>query len=241
MSETSLEKYFNSLLPNLYEELLFFIPDKDIPEDILQNIQSSIIRKVFNKLLIMDKYQGPIEYAKGRNAKLSFGKASELEKNTYSLLEKKREIHQIEFKFILDKYFEQIEFLVYITNWMNKNSNQVLEIDDAIRGLFQIQFTYYKKHFHTLLKHFYPNGEHVPQGNFNAVKIIERYYPNISKQHIKTNHWNIPKVDNSVQEEALTKTAAAAKKVKKQPLITEKEAEEVLLKTFFNIEITVGK
>ena len=88
MSETSLEKYFNSLLPNLYEELLFFIPDKDIPEDILQNIQSSIIRKVFNKLLIMDKYQGPIEYAKGRNAKLSFGKASELEKNTYSLLER---------------------------------------------------------------------------------------------------------------------------------------------------------
>ena len=235
MSETSLEKYFNSLLPNLYEELLFFFPDKDIPEDILQNIESSIIRKVFNKLLFMDKYKGPIEYAKRRKKNISFGKASELEKNTYSLLEKKREIPQLEFSFILDKYFEQIEFLVYITNWMNKNSNQVLKIDDTIRGLLLIQFTYYKKHFHTLLKHFYPNGEHVPQSNFNAVKIIEMYYPNISKQYNKTNHWNIPKVDNSVQEVVVAKTAAAAKKAKKQPLITEKEAESALLKRYFGI------
>ena len=45
MSKTSLEKYFNSLLPSLYEELLFFIPDKDIPMDVLQNIESDVLKK----------------------------------------------------------------------------------------------------------------------------------------------------------------------------------------------------
>ena len=62
---------------------------------------------------------------------------------------------------------------------MNNNSNQVLNIDDTTKGLFYFQSIYYKKHFQTLLRHFYPDKKRVPQSNFDPIKIVEAYYPDI--------------------------------------------------------------
>ena len=237
MSETSLEKYFNSLLPSLYEELVFFIPDKNIPVDILKKIDP-FVSKLFNKLLVMDTYKGPIEYPKERKQMLTIAKGSDLEKNTFSLLERKRDATITEFNFILDKYFEQVEFLVYVTNWMNNNLNEILQVNDSIKGLFQIQSNNYNKHLHTLLRHFYPDKRRIPQSKFNAIKIIEKYYPDITKPDYLKSEVIKSRINNSVQEIEIAKNkTAAAKKAKKQPLITEKEAESILLERIFNVDI----
>ena len=125
---------------------------------------------------------------------------------------------------------------------MNTNLAQIVQTDDTVTGLFHLQFMNYKKHFEALVRHFYPNKRSNPQGNFNAHEIMETYFPDISKSlerndSLKSNNNNKEKrqpILNNATHLATTgdkETKGTDKKV----LITEAEAEKILLKTIFNV------
>jgi hypothetical protein len=251
MSEKSLEKFYYDLIPKLWNELLFYIPNKGIPKKFIDKFENLQTQKIFNKIMVMDYHYGPITYKKGRDNKSALLKGSSLEKNIYKLLKKKSDTELYEFNYVLEEYFEQVECLFYITDWMNNNLNHILLVDDTVKGLFQIQFIYYKKHFKTLIKHFYPTKNEIPLGNFNDIEIIEKYFPDIIERYKKagktiTNssitlveqEQNVGTQLKIINEDAIA-SKQLLKKEKKPQLITEKEAEAILLERVFNVDLKI--
>lgn len=244
MSEKDLYQFYLDLIPNLLTELFFFIPEKEIRPNIIEKIDFLKGHDVLNKVYVLDHYQGPIEHKKGRNNMNSFLKGAKLEKNMFALLEKKSDSKSHEFDYVLGKYFELVECMFYITGWMDTNITECVKTNNTVIGLFHLQFLDYKKHFETLVKQFYPNKETIPKGNFNAPKILETYFPDISKS-LKTNNGMLftvlggqkerPGLSASNSEMPPQHHKMPKKKVKKQ-LVTEAEAEQILLRTFFNIK-----
>lgn len=232
MKRTELETFFNSLLPNLWEELIFFVPDTNIPKDIIVKTQNFNLNKFSNKVMVMDTYDGPIFYEQGRNNTRITLKATKLESNLYQLLEREKTTSILEFNFILEKYLEQIECLKHISQWMYSNLNQVQHLDQTIKGLFQIQLSYYEKHLNVFVKQFYKNRIDYNKTTFNLESIIKSQITELSEKQsnqIKNSETHITQnatIDNNTPE-----------KPKKKPLITQEDAEKLLLKKIFNIDL----
>lgn len=242
MSKKSLYQFYLDLIPNLLAELFFYLPEKEIREDIIEKVDFFKNHDVLNRVFVIDHYQGPVEYKKGRNNNRVLLKSSKLEQNIFDLIEKKSEVKDQEFNYVLNKYFELVESLFYATNWMNTNLTQIVQTEDTVIGLFHLQFTNYKKHFEALVKHFYPNREAIPKGNFNAHEIIETYFPDVSKSleqnnSLKSNNNNKEKKTTGLNNAThlATSTDKKTKSNERKVLITEEEAEKLLLKTIFNL------
>ncbi|WNH11149.1 hypothetical protein [Thalassobellus suaedae] len=248
MSKKSLHKFYLDLIPNLITELFFFLPEKEIRVDIIEKLDFLKNQNVLNKVYVFDHYVGPMEYKKGRSNKNIFLKSGKLEQNIFRLVEKKSEVKKQEFYYVLNKYFELVETLFYMTNWMNTNLVQVVKKDDGIIGLFHVQFLNFKKHFEELVRNFYPNREAIPKGNFNAHEIIETYFPDITKSFkpatnsvivpnfkARTKSVELNHIENTTTPPLPPPLQKADKKDKKQ-LVTEEEVEKLLLETFFNIK-----
>lgn len=242
MSEETLHKFHLSLIPNLFKELFFFIPEKEIRPDVIEKLDFLKEYNFLNKVLVFDEYQGPIHFEKGRSNKQLLLKGSDLEKNIFKLLEKKSEGKTHEFNYVLTKYFEFVETMFYMINWMYYNPTLAIKSDSNLSGIFYFQFTSYKNHFETLVKTFYESKESIPKGNFNAHHVIEIYFPDVVNSFKQKNNLDISSliVDKSSKNLKTTPKRTSSilplqdKKVKKA-LITEAEAEKNLLQTFFNI------
>ena len=242
MNKTALETFYNGLIPILWEELVFYIPDHIMTEQILENYEKFDFQKFRNKILVVDYIEGPIVYDSQRDNSRAILKAASLKRNIHQLLSKRADSDAAEFNFILEQYYEQAECLYYLTKWLQDNLAQVLPLEDTVKGLFRMQLNYHKAHFETVLKHFYPKREDVPKGNFDLAEILEASFPKLSEQYRNKETKTVkPKILD--REEALTEKPPAIstkekalKKGKKQPIITEKEAETLLLKRIFNID-----
>lgn len=242
MNKTALETFYNGLLPILWEELVFYIPDHIMTNQVLENYEKFDFQKFHNKILVVDYIEGPIVHDSERDNSRAILKAASLKKNIHQLLSKRADSDAAEFNYILEQYYEQAECLYYVTEWLQDNLAQVLPLDDTVKGLFRMQLNYHKAHFETVLKHFYPKREDVPKGNHNLAEILESHFPKLSEQY-GIEKKQIAKPDTLIREEVLTEKPhvlstkePTPKKAKKQPIITEKEAETMLLKRIFNID-----
>lgn len=247
MNNTPLEILYKNLISRLWEELLFFIPDNEISNEFLENHEEIEFEKYRNKIIVIDYYKGPILYKKDRDNNLIILKNSSLKKSTRQLLNAKANFDEQEFSYILELYYEQVECLYFITNWLNKNITQVLPQEDTILGFFKLQYNFHKSHFETILKQFYPDMHSLPKGNFNIGKSLESSFPYVSKLFYTRDTQNvIPGVSN-LQEElhenlpTSTNKKTQRSKNKKLPLISDSEAETILLKRIFNIDSKVLK
>ena len=89
---------------------------------------------------------------------------------------------------------------------MDTNINQILQPNDTTTGIFYIQSLNYKKHFENLVKNFYPTKDIIPKGNFNALELIETYFPDIASQYNKP-----------TEHHTLTHTTSDSVRTEKQP------------------------
>lgn len=247
MNKTSLELLYKNLISKLWEELLFFIPDNEVSNEFLENHKEIEFEKLRNKILVIDYYKGPKLYKTDRDNNLIILKNSSLKKSTRQLLNAKANFDEQEFSYILELYYEQVECLYFITNWLNKNVTQVLPQEDTILGLFKLQYNFHKSHFETILKQFYPDMQSLPKGNFNIGKSLASSFPHVSKLFYTRDTQNkIPGISN-LQEElnenlpTSTNKKTQRSKNKKLPLISDSEAETILLKRIFNIDSKVLK
>lgn len=124
------------------------------------------------------------------------------------------------------------------------------QIDITILGLFDIQNEIYKTHFIELIDYFYPSQEIVLKQYYDLSEIVKVYLPDFVSRYGKDiKELTIESIITIPQQEikeAQTNTAIAQNpeldlkptaKVKKEPLITEKEAEDFLLTHVFNIKL----
>lgn len=244
MAKDSLYQYYLELIPNLLVEFHFFLAKSKIPPEVLQEVEIFKTDKYLDKIYVADYYDGIVPYIKDRKNDQFILKSSKLNKNIFSLLEKKSKLTEPEFDYVLNQYFELAETFFYFADWLNDNL-ELLELNDrSTKGLFNLQFLNYKKHFESFIKNFYPDHKAVPKGNLNVLKRIKDIYPSIPQGFAGTSarkgKFNFPdfiKVPKS-KEAAFSipkKTQASKSKIKK-PLISMEEAESELLRKYFNID-----
>lgn len=247
MNNTPLEILYKNLISRLWEELVFFVPDNEISNEFLENHEEIEFEKFRNKVLVIDYHKGPTFYELDRDNSMIILKDSTLKKSTRQLLNVKANSNPQEFNYILELYFEQVECLYFITNWLNKNITQVIPQEDTILGFFKLQYNFHKSHFETILKQFYPDMQSLPKGNFNIGKSLESSFPHISKLFYTRDTQNVIPGVLDLQEElhenlpTSTNKKTQDSKNKKQPLISDSEAETILLKRIFNIDSKVLK
>ncbi|MFV1451180.1 hypothetical protein VBZ51_18645 [Maribacter sp. HS] len=247
MNNTPLEILYKNLISRLWEELLFFIPHNEISNEFLENHEEIEFEKFRNKIIVIDYYKGPTLYKTDRDNNLIILKNSSLKKSTRQLLNAKANFDEQEFSYILELYYEQTECLYFITNWLNKNITQVLPQEDSILGLFKLQHNYHKSHFETILKQFYPDMQSLPKGNFNIGKSLESSLPQITKLFNTDNKQNIILEASNLQEDRHENLPTPInkkeqkRKIKKPPIISDTEAETILLKRIFNIDLEIHK
>lgn len=233
MAKPSLHQFYLDLVPNLLRELYFYIPETEIPKDIIAKLDVFKKHIDLNRVYVIDYHKGPILYTSDRDAVEITIKSSKLEKNLFNLVEKKSAASPDEFQYILDKYFELVETIFYITDWMHTNLKAHIKDVTPVKDLFYLQLVFYKKHFELLVKTFYPNRAAIPRGNFNAHNMIDTYFPDISKSYNV-----ITKMPATVQNKPIINIPKTVNKPNmkiKKSLVTEVEAERLLLRTFFNI------
>lgn len=237
MGKKSLEKFNSTLVGNLLNELLFYIPENELTKELVSKLENIDTKGIFNNVFIMDKMQGPINYKKDAINKALL-KTSMLQDNMYLLLKKKRKLSEQEFSFVFNNYFELAEFCFYITTWFHSDleTNTAVKLNKPLSGMFQLQYQGYKKHFEKLVKHFYPQREHLPKGNFNVKTTIEKHFPELIKKYdtdaVIAINKNRTGTNSNQTEESKKKNTTT----KKLPLITTIEAEQFLLKSVFNVD-----
>lgn len=121
------------------------------------------------------------------------------------------------------------------------------------------QYKYYKTHFESLIKYFYPKLEKLPTGNFDVQGTLEKYFPRIIKHaaiesisSLQTedllsegskNYNDITDVieltdEDSNNKNSSTKSIQKGKEKhssKKQSILTKEQAKQFLLESVFNI------
>lgn len=238
MNRETLQGFSLKLIANLWTDLLFFIPSKELPVEIIDKISTMKENDLLDKLYILDNYKGPIPIEEERDSKVFLKKPVAFEDNIFKLLEKKSSAQPHEIDYVLEKYREQIECLYHITDWLNRNINQAHGINKQIIGFFKLQAIQFKKHYDVFIKHFCPKSTITQRSIFNDPKIMETYLGRLNN-NLNGNHSNLTSDLNIKDDEVATKKAnskvSKTKPEKRAPLITLNQAEEELLKTYFNI------
>lgn len=244
MEKKSLYDYYIGLLPNMILELYFYIPKDEIPIDIFSELKVLQNDKILNKVFVIDTYKGPISY-NNETHKGTLIMTTNLEKNIFSLVEKKSKLSKLEFKFLSEKYILFAEALLYFANWMYKNHQKVFGTDKRLNSILFLQLENYKKHYETFVSTFYISKKTVPIGNFKTNYIVDTIFPDLAKSFSKNSISEIIReqqesIDISVKKDYKQvfinkEKIQGDKKTIKKRLVTEEEAEKLLLKVYFNI------
>ena len=245
MDKTDLEILHFELYSKLWNNLLFYIPKDIIDLDVIKKIEGlKNIDAFFDRIIILDEQVGFMHFDPNKDKTKYLKKTPELSEIIFLLLENKSKLKDFELSYILDKHYEQTASLFYLTNWLNSNLHHFKKLDINTKGLFKLQFLFYKKHLEEIITNFYPSRQDLPHNKFNTLDLIETNFKTVSK-NINPNTSNIlSQIENHRASEIINifrkyeqnKEHKIPIEIKKAPLLSEKEAEQVLLKSIFNIQ-----
>ncbi|WP_179346450.1 hypothetical protein [Winogradskyella ursingii] len=245
MSENKLYDLYIGLIPNLVSELLFYIPEKEIAQEIIDEFNELKNNKLFDRVFVFDEYRGPIDYDKKASSKGLAVMAINHEKNLFIMVEKQEAISNSEFKFLLEKYITFVEVLLQYSKWMHGNLHNTFEEDEKLKILFNNQCFNFKKHLEALVTTFYDSKKLLSTQNFKMQRIVDDFIPDLAKSFTKSKisdfilqpnpirvpELNVPKGTFSVAKEKLQ-----TQKSTKKAIVTEQLAEKILLETYFGIK-----
>ncbi|OIQ24106.1 hypothetical protein [Lacinutrix sp. MedPE-SW] len=246
MTSKELQDLHSRLVIKLWNNFFFFIPIEIFDLELLEETPFKDYKEIlFNKLSVIDFEYGAFYYDPEIDNIRYVKKTKELNELTFELIEEKNKLKDYEFSFLIDKYFEQTECVLHISNWLNNNINCIQEITPSITGLFKIQLFLYKKHLNEIIKQFYPDRKKIAFNNHHTLRIIESNFETFQKplnlsplpklnRNLKDNNKKEP-TEIKAEQSPVEKTNKQ-KKVKKKPLVTEEEARKMILKSIFNID-----
>jgi len=98
-----------------------------------------------------------------------------------------------------------------------------------------------------LIKHLYPSNDYVFRQEFKVLELLEYYFPDFiartgkeNENSANTSEIDIPvsEIDNPIVKQTDFKEGEkTVKKIKKEPLVTDKQVEDFLLTSVFNIKL----
>ncbi|MCH4553549.1 hypothetical protein [Aestuariibaculum lutulentum] len=240
MNRTELHETYLELIKHLWVEFVFYIPDSPLFVEALKNIDLFADKRHFNTVFVLDYYKGPILLKEDRDNSKTILKNATLEQNIFELLKKKGELETYEFNYISEKYLEQIEVLSYIANWLAENLKTFIKYDSNISGLFKLQQTNYQSHLNTFIQHFGSKKGIRKDLNPDLENLLKAHYIDLKNAMSKGQNLEL---NSSLPEDKLTDTVTTQNtintrsKIKKQPLISQEEAEISILKSVFKVGV----
>ncbi|WP_411895460.1 hypothetical protein [Winogradskyella sp. A2] len=244
MSRDSLYEYYLSLIPNVITHFCFFIPSKNIPPEFFERFDVLNIEFLLDNALIMDEYKGPIlfeDYKDSGTIKMM----TNLEQNTFGLIEKKAGSTELEFDFLFSKYTKLIENTYLTAIWLAENVNIFLNPDVELKEYLILQQNNFKDHLETLRNTFKKSQGNLPRTDFKKKIVLDDLLPGIKKSltspagkkiinHVKKicdNKTGINLDKIVIDDSDNSKVTKKAKKI----VADEKEIENILLKQYFGI------
>ena len=248
MSKLDLHKLYTELSFKTWNNLVFFVPNIFYELETLDDSSKEMLKNIFDqKLLIVGEPMNIYEYHFDTDGTKYINQMTNLGKIIFDLLQLKSQLNEFEFAYLLDQYYVQAECCLSVTNWIKNNANQIENLDNKVRGIFNIQFNTYRKHFEDLIKQFYPNPELMPEDRLNVLQLIKTNFKNI-KSNINLPTQEISGLNNKEHPindkaffdnllEQTTKYKARKTELSKQKvLVTEQQAEKAILSQIFNIQ-----
>jgi len=107
-----------------YHKFIYYVPSEIIFEEVLEQLKGHIPKDFLDELYIIDNFLGSSifynEDALEINTLLA-DKRSFLQQNIFKLVEKSKELNEMEFLIIIEKYYEQLSLFLFITQWLSEN------------------------------------------------------------------------------------------------------------------------
>lgn len=240
MSKTDINTFYYKLTTKLKNDLVFYIPKALFDINTLNTLElDENINLLFDNVLIIELRNGAFVFDSKEDISRCIRKPEELTEIIFLLLEKKSELQGFQFSYIVDKYFEQVEFWFYISNWLSLNTEKLDSADFKFRGLFKTQQKYYKQHLEDFIRNFYPNKTHIPNDKLDILKLIKVNFKDLTNTTF--NREILPEKTKEVFTNLIDEKQKEVKKIKvkakKKVLVTEEESEKFILRTVFNIDI----
>jgi len=237
MNKTKLYDFYIGLIPNVITGMVFYIPEKEIPSDFIDEFEELKKCNLFNKVFVFDEYKGPIYFENGSKLTGSMRLSVNLEKNMFSLVEKKETVTDGELKFLLKKYSKFLEVLVYFSQWMHDNFEGLFGIKNKLKIVFKNQLEHYTVHQKMLANTFYGLEKPTPKVSIGAKRIADDLFPDLTRSFSKENISDFIRPSQSNVATLDSKTGLPnSRTVPKKPLVDPKDAEKKLLQAYFGIQ-----
>ncbi|WP_412983897.1 hypothetical protein [Pontimicrobium sp. IMCC45349] len=223
---------FYAIRDNLLRSYIYYIPDS-LFENINKTAYKNLIKKTdLNKVSYFDEDRIGSTNLSNINTIDFVTKSKYLQENILQLFKAKETINAIEFQFVLDAYKEHLGIHTFLTEQMAKHlKTYIKNVTPTIENLFQKQAQDFAKHFQQMTVHF--GAIEKPQ--FSDKNIVERFKEKFSQPLAEK--LEFPKI-NTVDTPIIKKEK---KPRKKQPIITNEEADNFLLETVFNVDFSKVK
>jgi hypothetical protein len=209
---------YNKLIDRVFYPILLYIP-KDFGEIFKNDKKLGVFAKLVGFILAVENEEYNFIADKNSNLLFIMGKMRLLESNIFDLIDAKQSLKKEQFKFLLNKYKTYLAGWAYITKVLDKD---VASTDDALllkyKGYITYQATMLQQHQNNLEKQFVEYKKTEYDFDLKAV-ILDRIKQSNSK--VTSNQQNGNKKI----------------RIKKQPLISNQDADDYLLKSVFRVNI----
>lgn len=218
-----------ALLSRIYMPSVFYYP-KDSFSELSQETKKALEKyEVFEDVGIIKVNGDSGSLKTSMNALEIYKKDGVLEGNVFQLLEMKERLGRDSFVFLLDNYLSNVKVWIKAYNNLLKNfDKQFTETLLNEKSLFEYQLTTLDNHLIKLKQKFKFNFKN--PATTNSIDVLsknEKVFP--FDKSINDN------IKEGVKQLNQNKEDKTGKQLEKQILLTEKEADDYLLKTVFNI------
>ena len=237
MMEDSLNNIHTELIKQLYKPFIFYIPRKFWTELDADKWNDKEFDDVLDTVVLIKSDGSDHVIHNTPTYYYLLGKAAELDKNIYTLMDLKAKLETHAFKFLIDKYQEQLDFYVRISTWLaNSVKKDIPELSQETLKSFTHQRDVLKEHWDNIQKNLLNS----------TIKANDSFDTSLTKEDIKSlgglfkNSSEVVSLEDKEQKTSVLQTnLKQVKQTKKEKkiLVTEEEAEQFLLQIVFHIEL----
>lgn len=199
--------------------MLFYIPYELFPDLNDEQKKQAEDELFFGKLYLYKQDNIIVDFEKGLNQVNLLSKKSIFENNLLRLIEIEENGGQKSFNFLIEKYVSRIKGWEYIYEWLNNNvDNNIVDVSVSDKNLLQFQLDITKDHLREIESRF---------GKKNNITSEE-------PKSIFLENKDLVVANGKTVYDFFKEQSDTSKK--RQPLITNEDADRYLLETIFDIE-----
>lgn len=251
MREQSLDAFLDNLVRALLQDVGFYIPRSIVPEIVFEKTAVELPEHFFDEVFYLDLRDGMMFFDINAFNERLMEKPRLLENNIIELLKKKEELGEAEFDYVLEKYFDKTQFysnlVFFLCTKLEFYFNNTLDL--MTRAAFELQFKFYKNHFLEFIDRFYKEKEVQIKNHYDLEEVLEKYLPDflsrlgiyykelVHESTIEFPDSILQEDENQYQLEEPILQKLPKERLKKAPLLSDKEVEDFILSTVFNVKL----